>query len=40
MLCHYSVLKGLHIMTVEVEVVLGDIELVRRLLQEENIAAA
>jgi hypothetical protein len=34
------VLKGLHIMTVEVEVVLGDIELVRRLLQEENIAAA
>jgi len=27
-------------MTVEVEVVLGDIELVRRLLQEENIAAA
>jgi hypothetical protein len=27
-------------MTVEVEVVLGDIELVRRLLQEQNIAAA
>jgi hypothetical protein len=34
------VLKGLHIVTVEGVVVLGDFELVRRFLQEENVAAA
>lgn len=40
MLCHRSVLKGLYIVSVEDVVALGDIEIVRRFLQEENVAAA
>ena len=40
MLCHCSMLQGLYIVSIEDVVVLGDIELVRRFLQEEYIAAA
>jgi hypothetical protein len=34
------VLKGSYIVSVEDVVALGDIEIVRRFLQEENVAAA